>query len=350
MRILILILFPLFSFGQLLQTQWSIGCGFNTEYPICTNGTCGRVNVNHQAVAMAQLINYWGFPNKGWGEEEYTSNYGFLYTDYTIERDWTNISRLMLDCDIAVNSNYSIYMQAWQCGIITLDTINKALHDHFGYKWGNVITNNLSSLISQEIAQGRPVIMELYPTNFQCSRFVVVDGFDGTNFHFNFGVNQIGGWYTLDNVWAMGVYWTLEQKALIGIEPDEMTISVSIVNDITSLPMQGDFFVNGLSQTTMQKGWYNVTATSNEQWAGPNASDALAALRMFVGYYYSPFSVLCAEVSGDGIVNALDAMLIAKRFVGQINSFPVSDWKHMPITVCSDTNIVIRMRCSGDTN
>ena len=358
MRTLILILLPFLSFGQLLQTQWSIGCGYNDRYPTDTNGACDKVNVNHQAVAMAQLINYYEFPSKGWGTETYTSNYGTLSTNYELPRDWNNISQLMLDCDIAVHSNYSIYMQAWQCGVITLSDINTALVTHFGYKSGQVVHSDLASLISLEIASNRPVIMELYPINFQCSRFVVVDGYNDGLFHFNFGVNQIGGWFELNNVWAMGTYWTLDQYALIGVEPDEMNVTINLLHDITSLLMPGSLTINGqyfnvpngTIELIMPKGWYTINATTIIPWGNVNASDALCALKMFTGTPYPELSEYVADVTNDNIVNAVDAMMIAKRFVGQINSFPAGDWKHLPTIINSDTNVIVRLRCTGDIN
>lgn len=348
----LLLILPLFSYGQLVQNM-SIGCGYNYEYPTEALGSCGHVNVNHQAVAMGQIITYWNHPNRGFNNVSYISNYGFLSTDFSFE----NTSLMLLSCDISVHSNYSVYLQAWQCGVITLDTINKSLHDHYGYKWGNVITSDISSIVEAEIDQNRPVIMELYPTNNQCSRFVIVDGYDNGYFHFNFGIISgpfvIGGWYPMNDINVMGTNWTLSQKALVGIEPDSINVNGYILNtneEVISGYVNGQYFA-GEYQFKARREWDTIQVEVDIPWGNVNATDALLVLKHFVGLTeLIGIQKLCADVNGDGMINSIDALYICKRFAGVINCFPTSDWVQEQVIVNSDTTVNIHVRERGNIN
>lgn len=348
-----MILFPVFCYGQLITNNLSIGCGYNDYYPYDTNGSCYHVNVNHQAVAMGQLMGFWNHPQRGIGHTEYFSNYGFVSTDY----DYDDVPGLLYAADISVHSSFSTYLQAWQCGVITLDTINKSLHDHFGYKWGSVFSDNLSYRIQQEIALGRPVIAELYPTNNQCSRFVIIDGYNNGLFHFNFGIVSgpffTGGWFPLNDVYVMGSHWNLYQKILTGIEPDTMHVSGFVFDPDTNLVQ---CFVNGVFcygyfDLEVPRQTIFVEAEVDLPWSGVNATDALIVLKHFVGLTnLILLKKLCADVNNDTCINSLDAFYICKRFVGDINTFPAGNWKSESVKIYCDTTVNIQVRQIGNVN
>jgi len=50
----------------------------------------------------------------------------------------------------------------------------------------------------------------------------------------------------------------------------------------------------------------------------------------------------------------VDALLIAKRFVGLITAFDIPDWSfeipEVPLTGSSNLNVTIKGLCSGDVN
>lgn len=74
-------------------------------------------------------------------------------------------------------------------------------------------------------------------------------------------------------------------------------------------------------------GSYVLMASSSRHWKGVNATDAMKAMQHYVGMIQlTGLKAKAADVNGDGWINSLDALLIARRFVGQINSFPVGDW------------------------
>ena len=61
-----------------------------------------------------------------------------------------------------------------------------------------------------------------------------------------------------------------------------------------------------------------------------------------------------ADVDNSGAVNSVDALLVLKRFVGIINSFPAPDWQYdtdaISIAANGMTNVQIKALCSGDVD
>ncbi len=109
------------------------------------------------------------------------------------------------------------------------------------------------------------------------------------------------------------------------------------------------------SFTITQPGTYSVQASSVKQWGGVNANDALGILRHFVQYdTLTGIRYQAADVDGSGYINAVDAFLSAKRFVGLETSFPVGDWVFTAETILVSElqyyNADIKGLCYGDVN
>jgi hypothetical protein len=60
------------------------------------------------------------------------------------------------------------------------------------------------------------------------------------------------------------------------------------------------------------------------------------------------------DVDMNDNINAVDALLIAKRFVGLIGSFSIPDWSFenpvVSLTGSVNLNVMIKGLCSGDVN
>jgi len=111
------------------------------------------------------------------------------------------------------------------------------------------------------------------------------------------------------------------------------------------------------SFTDVPNGNYTLDIVCTKPWAGANANsvDALEVLKDFAGFLpgLNGIHSLGADVSGDGNVNAGDALLIARRFVGQITQYPIQkDWvfDNPPLALGSDTNFSFYGLCYGDAN
>lgn len=108
-------------------------------------------------------------------------------------------------------------------------------------------------------------------------------------------------------------------------------------------------------------GNYSMNGFTSKPWGGGNAGDALLCLKVFVGIINPPppgssdtLWYKACDVTGDGKINALDALSISRRFVGLLQSFPAGDWifeKPKPtVTQGNIYNINIKALCYGDPN
>ena len=105
----------------------------------------------------------------------------------------------------------------------------------------------------------------------------------------------------------------------------------------------------------LDPGQYVVQATSNKTWVGGGSTDALIIMRHFVGMLpqLTGLNMLAGDPSNDGVLNSIDALMISRRFVQAITSFPGPDWIFETFTIdIVNTNFTqnIRGLCKGDTN
>ncbi len=227
------------SVGPLLSTTWDQGQYYNALCPEDPNGPDGHVYTGCVATAMAQIINYWGYPVHGRGTHSFDhSIYGSLSVNYdSANYDYANmpneltatstpaqvnaVAKLMRDCGMSVDMCYG----ALGSGAY-LESIRTALISHFGYasSLGYAESHMYTysewlSLLKEHIDNSWPVC---YAGNneFNAHAFVL-DGYkDNDFFHFNFGWSgDYDGWYliTAINTFEEFNFW---QEAVLGIHPD----------------------------------------------------------------------------------------------------------------------------------
>ncbi|MCX6271845.1 MAG: cohesin domain-containing protein [Bacteroidetes bacterium] len=104
-------------------------------------------------------------------------------------------------------------------------------------------------------------------------------------------------------------------------------------------------------------GTYNLSARTTIPWAGTavNASDALMVAQTAVGQItLSALRTKAADVNNNGALNATDALIIMRRFVGLIPSFSIADWQFetIPAAVVSSGEVTRSFFaiCAGDVN
>ena len=112
------------SVGPLLTTTWDQGQYYNALCPEDANGPDGHALTGCVATAMAQIINYWGYPVHGRGSHSYQHNtYGTLSVNYdsaiydyahmpsaltatSTPQQVNAVAQLMRDCGVAANMGY----------------------------------------------------------------------------------------------------------------------------------------------------------------------------------------------------------------------------------------------------
>ena len=221
--------------NPLLRSEWHQSSPYNALCPEDTAGPFGHTYVGCVATAMAQVMFYFRYPEKGYGQHSY-----FLNKYDTIRADFENTTylwdemvnytyfyvnpasaELAFHCGVAVEMNYS----PTGSGAYTVDCVD-ALKNYFRYSdkaryitRADTTINYIDSLKSN-IDKNLPII---YTGGSFGGHSFVCDGYDDNdNFHFNFGWGgSADGYYTLENLTPGGISLTSAQAAIINIIPQE---------------------------------------------------------------------------------------------------------------------------------
>lgn len=111
------------SIGPLVTAQWGQGCFYNELCPEAPGGSCGHTPAGCVAVAMAQIMYYWGYPTKGMGSHSYTpdgyptqtADFGSTVYQWDLMQDMfyelddehiDAVARLIWHCGVAVDMVY----------------------------------------------------------------------------------------------------------------------------------------------------------------------------------------------------------------------------------------------------
>ena len=104
---------------------------------------------------------------------------------------------------------------------------------------------------------------------------------------------------------------------------------------------------------SMASGSYTMTVTPTV-WGGINSTDALGILNHFTQIIpLSGMKLAAADVNFSHSVNGTDALLVMKRYSGQISTFPAGDYLYNYDTVIMNGSNVtgnIEVLCFGDVN
>lgn len=219
----------------LLTSTWEQGSGYNNYCPVM-NGE--HVVVGCVATAMAQIIRFWGYPNRGFGHSGYNhTTYGhqevnFDTTDYdyslmpdhltrrssAAERDM--VSRLCYHCGVTVHMNYQNPEHTSGSGAQSSHVPEGLLH--FGYTDTRYVDRGVVGddvkwrvMIRNEIDAGRPIYYSGSGTSG--GHAFVLDGYSSQNrFHFNWGWGGYSdGFYTLSTMQG----FTANNDMVINIYP-----------------------------------------------------------------------------------------------------------------------------------
>lgn len=214
----------------LLTTKWDQGSPYNMYCPTGTVTGC-------VATAMAQVMNYWNYPEQGQGSHSYIPEKHPEYGEQSVNfgeatYDWdkmTNtynststdtqkqaVATLMYHCGVSVNMNYATSSEGGSGAVSS--TVPDALVEYFKYapsatyKYKNDFTNDQwIALLQSELDEHRPVFYAgryEYKVNNETKtggHAFVCDGYRSDNyFHFNWGWSGSDGNGTDNGYWPIG--------------------------------------------------------------------------------------------------------------------------------------------------
>lgn len=224
------------SVAPLLTDKWHQGCLYNSLCP-AMSGSCDHAKVGCVAMAMAQIMHYWGYPATGWGSHTYTNqgitlsaNFGNTTYDWdhmpdsltedSNETEIEAVATLLYHCGISVNMKYASNTSLANPSdvpnaLIRYFSYSNRLHreeqaDYNGEEWLTMLKNCLDS--------HQPVHYTGYGSQ---GHSFVCDGYDDNDLlHFNWGWGGVAnGYFTLGNLYPYGNNFNNNNVAIIDIFP-----------------------------------------------------------------------------------------------------------------------------------
>lgn len=235
----------------LLTDSWNQPEPYNVCAPMIGGRHC---QVGCVALAMAQVMRYWRWPERGHGSHTYTDSTGCgqtLTADFAHEYRWhlmrdvyegavdssdvglLEAGRLMRDCGVAVEMRYGLEASGARSVRQAI-----ALNAWFGYDAGMQLyyrdffsRAEWEGMLMEELSGGRPVLFAAQSPSL--SHALVCDGYDQDGlFHMNFGLGgDADGYYYLPHLTPKQPLWydpdspeggmNLLQSMIVGVRPAE---------------------------------------------------------------------------------------------------------------------------------
>lgn len=254
--------------APLITARWHQGCLYNSLCPIIESLPCHHAQVGCVAVAMAQIMHYWKFPEIGQGSYSYATNsngtlsadFGHTHYEWDLMPDTLSessndneiaaIATLLYHCGISVN----MYYTSNGSGAYSSD-VPDALIDYFRYADdeihrempnGDMVgwLNKLKECLDKK----RPV---LYSGQGSGSHAFVCDGYDNNDLlHFNWGWGgDCDGYFALGHLNPCGNNYSNSNAAIFDIVPD---LNPHLVSASANPPYGGIIEGNGVYQCDHQ--------------------------------------------------------------------------------------------------
>ena len=263
--------------GPLMTTQWDQDPYYNELCPADRTSTSGHALAGCTAVATAQVMKYWNFPENGYGSHSYVhSSYDTLSADFGNTRyQWARMpntlsfSSLQINIDavatliyhvgVAVEMNYGPDGSGAPLdneGKFTTYSAEKALKEFFKYKsslnsifQADLNPNEYLQILYNELNNSRPILYAADDVAGGGGHAFVLDGYDSTGaFHVNWGWSGYeDGFYAIGSLNPHSYAFNKRGRAIIGIEPsyDFDTTSVTVVTAVPSDTNYGSTSGNG---------------------------------------------------------------------------------------------------------
>ncbi len=235
----------------MIQTKWDQGNPYNMNCPEKNDTKCVTGCI---ATAMAQVVRYYGYPQRGndtnsyqWNDTTLSYDYAaaeflyddmpYIYSEGATEEQKQAIADLMYACGVAVNMDYNLFTPGsnTENGSSASDLyIPYALRNYFKYdnavrylKKSFFSSEEWEDILYTELSSGRPVIYGGHGPQHEGHQFIC-DGYEGKGyFHINWGWSGAGdGFYLLtaldpkfQGAGGGGGPYNYDQTMICGIQP-----------------------------------------------------------------------------------------------------------------------------------
>lgn len=230
--------------APLIATQWAQGTPYNKQCPMLSGRT--PYPTGCVATAMAQIMNFWKYPEQGQGEatlsvavdgkgaiisadfSQATYKWDLMLNDYP-SGEYTDeqadaVAQLMLHCGIGAGMSYSPSgsgTQSYQARI--------ALAKYFKYNPNiDILHRNYFSLeqwmniLYTEFNEGRPVYYAAQDAKGGSGHAFIIDGYDAdglVHVNWGWGPDQGNGYYDIALLNVGNAQYSISQEVLTHIAP-----------------------------------------------------------------------------------------------------------------------------------
>ena len=338
---------PRTSVSPLVTARWGQGYYYNTLCPNDPNWNQPCIT-GCVATAMAQIMHYWQWPEHGWGQHEYVWCLNYVPVETlseqfdTVYYQWNQmpdvydslstdteiyaVSRLMYDCGVAVNMNYSFFVSGapmWVNNAPWAPSAGQALRTHFRYHpMLRYVSRDFYTdfewidLMKAEFDASRPVLYGAADASLGAHAFVA-DGYDeDERLHFNFGWDgYYDGYFAIDSVCPTpDIHFAFMHCALIGIQPNTEECDPAIIQAVAEDSLVGHCtgggqyaYADSVSLTAHVAEGYRFDGWANGMYDNPQyfpaticLSDTARIRRIDSDtlYYNTPLVMMGADVWG----------------------------------------------------
>ena len=217
----------------LIKTKWSQNAPYNQDCPDEKPVGCGPL-------AMGQIMKYYEYPTRGYGEHgginfaEQTYDFSKIISGHVSGFGAFEVAKLLHHAGVAADANY-YYPNG--TGVNNGDLLN-AMKQYFGYsnsakmKMRNEIhDSDWDALVYNELANKRPVIYSGNPPK-GVGHIFIVDGYNDGYYHVNWGWGgRLDGNYLLTSLRD----YNYAQSASIGLAPERWIPAEDPENDLLAI-------------------------------------------------------------------------------------------------------------------
>ena len=273
--------------SPMLTTTWNQDAPYND---LCPFGGIENVPAGCTAIATAQVMKYWNWPESGVGSNSYVHDlYGLQSADFAnTTYDWANmpnrftasstdtqkaaVATLIYHVGIAVNMDYGADGSGAYTEGINWPSAENALRNYFCYSESlhsidkekdSIGFDDWMDLLMSELNAGRPIIESGY-TSDKSGHAFVCDGYNAAGlFHINWGWGGAADGYFHPIMLnpASGMSFSHNISLIVGIEPNR---KLSAKPDCLDFPYEGGTQTLTISPSTdSNQSW---TALSDQPW------------------------------------------------------------------------------------
>lgn len=219
----------------MLQTTWSQGCYYNSQFPVDSTAPCNHLWTGCVATAMGQVMKYYNYPKNGKGSHGYNSSYGWVEADFeNTEYDWAGMKNNLNEennpvAELLYHAAIGINSQFFPNGTGAFDfDARDALVEYFDYKndaqffWRDSYQGDWKEMLREELDAGRPLLYGGADSQTSSGHTLVCDGYQDTSFfHFNWGWNgTYNGFFYIDSLIAGNNFFDIQHDAVVGLAPN----------------------------------------------------------------------------------------------------------------------------------